>query len=369
MSTELATSNPFAIGQRSGALANIEAQRAVQEVQAALVIAKRFPRDEKAALDRIVNSCSRRGLAEQSQYSYSRGGTEICGPSIRLLEAIAQHWGNVEFGFREIGRGAGADGVTYSEVEAYAWDMETNTRRPARFTVRHWRDTRQGGYPLKEERDIYELIANQAQRRVRSCLQAVIPGDVVEEAAKQCDITLKANADTSPEGVAKMVAAFAQFGVTKEQIEKKIQRRIDSITAAQIVTLKKVYASLKDGMSSPADWFEQVEKQEPAATGENPFAKKVQPEPEPEAATEPAPQLAERSGTQRRDGALEEIDRQLAENFDEPVTRAKFEGMLRKQGLLSATGTLMGKKLADLEALVGRVHEIIEKANGEGGEG
>ena len=67
---------------------------------------------------------------------------------------------------------------------------------------------------------------------------------------------MKAKADTSPEAMQKMVTAFEAFGVTKEQIEKRIQRRLDAIQPAQVVSLKKIYASLRDGMSSPADWFE-----------------------------------------------------------------------------------------------------------------
>lgn len=250
-------SNPLAtIPQETSALANVEGQRAIQEVQAALVIAKRFPRDEKLALDKILNACSRVGLAEQSAYSFSRGGTEITGPSIRLAEAVAQYWGNIEFGFREISRSYDKNGVGFSEVEAYAWDMETNTRRPARFTVKHWRDTRQGGYAIKEERDIYELVANMAQRRVRACLLAVIPGDVIEEASKQCDATLNAKADTSPEAIGKLVEAFDKLGVSKDQIEKRIQRRVDTIVAAQIVSLRKIYSSIRDGMSVASEWFE-----------------------------------------------------------------------------------------------------------------
>lgn len=125
-----------------------------------MVIAKRFPRDEKAALDRILNSCTRLTLAEQSLYSFSRGGSEITGPSIRLMEAIAQHWGNLEFGFRELERGIDENGVGYSEVQAYAWDIENNTRRPLQFRVPHWRDKRNGGEKITAERDIYELVAN-----------------------------------------------------------------------------------------------------------------------------------------------------------------------------------------------------------------
>jgi len=47
----------------------------------------------------------------------------------------------------------------------------------------------------------------------------------------------------------------------KERIEKKIQRRIDTITAAQVIGLRKIYNSLTDGMSSVADWFEIEEAQ------------------------------------------------------------------------------------------------------------
>lgn len=252
--------NPFtaqtAGGNGGGALARGNEQRAVAEVQAAVLMAKRFPRDQVQAMDRILNAFTRPTLAEVSQYQYSKGGTDVSGPSIRSAEAIAQQWGNIDFGFRELSRGVGQDGVPFSEVEAYAWDMETLTRKPLQFIVRHWRDTKKGGYPLKEEREVYELVANQAQRRVRACLLSIIPGDVTEAAMKQADLTLKTTADTSPEAMAKMVEAFTAFGVTKEQIETRIQRRIDAIQPAQVVSLKKIYVSLRDGMSSAQDWFD-----------------------------------------------------------------------------------------------------------------
>lgn len=252
--------NPFAVQPVApiggGALARGNEQRAIAEVQAAVLMAKKFPRDPVQAMDRILNAFTRPTLAEVSQYQYSKGGTDVFGPSIRSAEAIAQQWGNIDFGFRELSRGVGPDGVPFSEVEAYAWDMETLTRKPLQFIVRHWRDTKKGGYALKDERDIYELVANQAQRRVRACLLSIIPGDVTEAAMRQADMTLKTTADTSPEAMAKMVAAFADLGVGKEQIEARIQRRLDAIQPAQVVSLKKIYVSLRDGMSSVADWFE-----------------------------------------------------------------------------------------------------------------
>ena len=78
----------------------------------------------------------------------------------------------------------------------------------------------------------------------------------MESAVAQCEATLKAKADTSPEALKKLVDAFGRFGITKDQIEKRIQRRLDTITPAQLVNLRKIYNSLKDGMSGVADWFD-----------------------------------------------------------------------------------------------------------------
>ena len=242
---------PVATRPQTQALVDVEQQRATAEVQGAIILAKRYPRNQIEAMDRIMVACQRPGLAEQALYSYAKGGTEITGPSIRLAEAVAQNWGNLQFGIKELEQRNGE-----STVEAFAWDMETNVRQEKTFQVKHERHTKKGNYRLEDPREIYEAVANQGARRLRACILGIIPGDVIDSAVSQCEQTLKAKADTSPEALKKLVAAFAAYKVTKEQIEKRIQRRLDTITAAQLVQLRKIYNSLKDGMSSPADWFE-----------------------------------------------------------------------------------------------------------------
>lgn len=108
--------------------------RQAQEVQAAVMMAKRFPRDEYAAVDRILKSCERTSLAESALYEYPKGGQKVTGPSIRLAEAIAQAWGNMDSGVVELEQHNG-----FSTMMAYAWDLETNTRQTKIFTVRHER--------------------------------------------------------------------------------------------------------------------------------------------------------------------------------------------------------------------------------------
>lgn len=258
--------NPMGKAVAESAGARQSQSRELAETQAKYLMAEQFPRHIVQAMDRILNAFTRASLAERAQYSYAKGGTDIVGPSIRAAEAIAQQWGNMEFGFRETSRGVGEKG-NFSEVEAYCIDLQSRNSARRQFIVPHWRDTRQGGYAIKDERDIYELISNQAQRRVRACILAMIPGDVVDTAMDQAEVTLRTTADTSMPAMLKMIEGFSAFDVTRDQIEKRIQRRIDSIRPAQVIMLRRIYASLRDDMSEPGDWFE-VEGAAPAGAAE-----------------------------------------------------------------------------------------------------
>ena len=256
--------NPFGGEDRepTGAIAAVGEAREIAEVKAAMAVAQMYPRDQRKAMDRILNACARPTLAEKAQYAFARGGQEITGPSIRLAETIAQGWGHLQYGMRELSNVGGA-----SEVEAYCWDLESNVRKSIQFTVSHVRNTKRGSYALTDARDIYENVANNGARRVRACILAIVPGDVVEAAEQACEQTLRAKVDTSPERMVKLLEAFAAFGVDKEAIEKKIQRRMDSILPAQVVSLGRIYNSLRDGMSKPQEWFD-IPQEQPKASEE-----------------------------------------------------------------------------------------------------
>jgi len=242
--------SPPTRGKTNGGLIAVAQQREVAEVQAAMMIARKFPRDEKEALDKILQACTRPKLAESALYQYSRGGADITGPSIRLAEVMAQNWGNFECGVREL-----EQRDEESVVETYAWDIQTNFRDKKVFSVPHIRRTKKGAYKLSDPRDIYEMVANQGARRKRANILAVIPGDIQEAAIKQCEVTLHTRAEVTPERLKNLLEKFAEFGVTKEQIEARIQRRLDAMTPALLVQMGKIYNSLKDGMSTAAEWF------------------------------------------------------------------------------------------------------------------
>jgi len=245
---QLFSGDPMAIQASADAAA---VARATQEIQAALVIAKRFPRDEIKAKSKILKACQRRELAEIAEYEYSRGGTKITGPTIDLLRAVANRWGNVRFGWSEVDRKD-----AQSLVRVFAWDLETNGQAERTFSVRHWRDTQKGGYEITDERDIYELLANMASRRVRACLQEVIDQDIIDAAVDQCRKTLVSGEKVPiQDRVVHMVNAYTEFGVTKEMIETRVGHSLEAISENQFAQLRRIYKSLKDGIAQRDDFF------------------------------------------------------------------------------------------------------------------
>lgn len=244
--------------QIGGGLA-VQQSRAVAEVQAQMAIAKRFPRDTNAAFSRIIRACQRRGLAEQAQYAYPRGNTTVTGPSVRLAEALAQNWGNLDFGIVELEQRQGE-----SVVMAYCTDIETNVRQQKTFVVKHVRDTKSGPKKLTDGRDIYELTANQGARRLRACILGVIPGDIVEAAEKECEKTLAGkSAEPLQDRARKMLVVFAELGVTQEMIEKRLAHKLEAMIEAELIQLQKIFRSIKDGMTGRSDWFEFESQKQP----------------------------------------------------------------------------------------------------------
>lgn len=285
--TELLTETSEPIG---GGLA-IAQTRQMGEVQASMVMAKKFPRDEVIALANIRRACERPRLATSATYAFKKGSSVIDGPSIRLAEAIAQSWGNLTFGFTELERKSGLP-CGESLIEAFAWDLQSNTRRSMTFTVRHWQDTSSGGFACKDERAIYELCANQAARRVRACILAVIPGDIVDEALEVVEKTLANENNGKPikDRVRDMVIAFGDLGVSQEMIEARIQHPVASIQEGELRSLGKIYTSIKDGIGKRDDFFTGSAK--PTTRKEAPVIDAVETTP----ATDPRDEFVQRIG-------------------------------------------------------------------------
>jgi hypothetical protein len=229
----------------------IESARAIAEAQGKLVIAQKFPRSEQQCFLKMIESCKRLSFADQAIYSYPRAGSTVSGPSIRMAEELARNWRNVDFGTRELSRRTGE-----SEMEAYAWDMEANVVRSIRFTVKHLRDKKGGAVPLTDERDIYEITANMAGRRVRACILAILPPDYVDSSVDECRKTIAGKNDKPmSDRIKEMLLAFKQYNVTAEMIEKRLNKKTEDIFMDELIDLSAIFNSIRDRQSEPSEWF------------------------------------------------------------------------------------------------------------------
>lgn len=256
--------------QEKSTTSEMMVSRQAQEVQAAMVVAKKFPRDEFEAYNRIMKACERPLLAENAMYEYPRGGAKVVGPSIRLAEALAQAWGNIDFGIMELDQ---IDGQ--STAMAYAWDLETNTRQTKIFQVKHERKAKGRIKKIDDPRDVYEHVANQGARRMRACILGIIPGDVVDAAVEKCKETIVSGNKTPIEDrIKKMISTFdSEFSVSKEALEEFIGCVADAFTENDLIRLRSVYRSLRDGMAKREDYFniKGAKKEDIETDTESPF--------------------------------------------------------------------------------------------------
>jgi hypothetical protein len=241
---------PARIGQATA----VEQSRAVAEVAAAVQVAQMNPRNVVAAVEDMRRACGQLRLAERAFFRFPRAGGAVTGASVHLARELARCWGNFQHGVAELRRD---DDAAQSEMIAWAWDVQTNSRASTTFIVPHARDTQQGRKDLTELRDIYENNANNAARRVREMIFGLLPVWFVEEAKTIATETLRAG-DGSPveERARKAVEAFAaRFRVRQDRIERRLGAPVNAWTVHDVATLSTIFASLDRGEITVEDEF------------------------------------------------------------------------------------------------------------------
>lgn len=257
MSTIQRLATPLPSQQQGASQATmVEQSRAVAEVHAAIVVAQQCPRNLDRATADMRRSCARPELAERAFYSYRRGGSAVTGPSVHLARELARCFGNFQSGVKELRRD---DDARESEMVAWAWDVESNSRTEIGFMVPHRRDKTGGPVDLVDMRDIYENNANQGARRVREAILANLPPWFAEEAKTICHQTLAEGDGKTPlsERVASCIDGFKVMGVSEQQLADRIGQPTAAWTGVDIANLGVLYRSLTRGETTLADEFPQ----------------------------------------------------------------------------------------------------------------
>ena len=224
----------------------VEQSRAVAEVQAAVTVALQFPRDMQRAWAEMKSSCGRTALASRAFYTVPNRGS---GPSVHLARELARIWGNIDYGVRELSRD---DESGMSEIQAYAWDQQTNVRSSRTFQVPHARMKNKRREALSDLGDIYLNNQNVGARAVREAIFTVLPNDYVEEAQTICRKTL-VDGDGVPlvERVDAAVSAFAGIGIATDRLEAKVGKPRGQWGAQHVADMGVWYRDItRDGIDA-----------------------------------------------------------------------------------------------------------------------
>ena len=233
-----AAAGPDRVGQSTA----VEQSRAVAEVQAAIYVARQFPRDVGRSRSSMQAACGSMSLAEKAFYKFPRAGGSVEGSTIHLAKTLAQSWGNIQYGVSEMRRD---DEYRQSEMQAWAWDVEANTRHVLTFIVPHAKFANKQVQPLLDLRDIYENNANNGARRLREAIFAVIPDFFIGEAEDLCRETLaKGDGKPLPERIDGAVQVFKQLGINADRLEQKLGRPRAQWNGADIAQLLITHKSI-----------------------------------------------------------------------------------------------------------------------------
>jgi hypothetical protein len=240
------------------------------EIQSAIIIAKRFPRDEDAAFQKLMKACGRTSFAEDAEYSFPRGDSKVNGPSVALAREAARVWTNIRYGLTII-----RDDAQSRQIQGWAWDMETNTKVTAEddfekliYRKPNPRKNFAGGWIKPDERDLRELTNRRGSILMRNCILQVLPKDLIEDAVDACHQTLRSNAEKDPDGARKKIlVAFSELNVTAEMLATYLGHPLAQSSPSEIADLRAIYKSISDHNSKWSDYVSAADSKEANVNG------------------------------------------------------------------------------------------------------
>lgn len=224
------------------------------EIKAAIVLARKFPRNEGAIYTKLLKSCGRASFAEEAMYSFPRGQTTVEGPSINLAREAGRLWGNLRYGLEII-----REDEESRAIRGWVWDVETNTKISHTDEFKKLIQRRRDGatvWVTPDERDLRELTNRRGAVAVRNCLLQIIPKDFIEAAMDEAKKTLrKAASQDKPAKVAAMAGEFDLLGINKAALEKYLGHPLAEITDDEFLKLRGAYAAIKDDYARKEEFF------------------------------------------------------------------------------------------------------------------
>lgn len=255
--------------QRAELAAIAVAAEARAQVEAGFIMAIKYPRNELQARAKILDTCKNLEFAQKAIYRKPIGGSYIEGASIRLAEEAARQWKNIKVQMATI-----YEDDDKKIVRVMVLDLESNISYDKAITIGKTVERKNGaGREIIGERlnssgqrvfivkatedEMFTKESAQSSKAIRNGILRCIPEHILSAAKAQCYATMKAQADSDPQGlIRKICDSFAKYRVMPKNIEEYLGHSLDVVTGEEVTDLQAVYNTVKDGESTWAEIME-----------------------------------------------------------------------------------------------------------------
>ena len=250
---------------------------ATRQVEVMVTLAKRFPRNEDAAWQRLSRALRRPSLAEKAEFSLPRGKKQVdgkwvpntvSGPSVHLAREMLKCWGNMMAGYSVV-----ADDAESVTIRGVCWELETNAYLFQDAVVPKLVQKRIYGEDGKYQRtawttanadEIREKTANIGARLERNCILHSIARDRVDDAVELARKTLTQGVKADPDKARKgIIVGFGELGISVEQLEEYLGHRLAEASPEELADLIGIGKAIR---ARERRWSDYAERP-PAANG------------------------------------------------------------------------------------------------------
>ena len=263
------------IAQRAEQAAIYVSAQARAEIESAFIMALKMPRNRDQARAEILKACKNPTFAEVALYKKPVGGTSIVGPSIRFAEEMIRAWKNVKIQSMVIFEDQDRRMTSLNVV-----DLESNISYSPKITVEKTVERKKAiGREVVSERlntsnqrifivkatddEIHNKENALLSKEIRNSSLRLIPQDIIEDAKVQIRETLKAGAKADPDKTKKQVLdSFASIGLQPKNLEEYLKHSMDTVSPAELVDLRAMYTTIKNGEATWKDYLEKGEAPE-----------------------------------------------------------------------------------------------------------
>lgn len=219
-------------------------------------IAKRYPRDLTRAIQNSIAIVTMdEETAQTCNYTLPRGGKKLSGESVHLARIIVQQYGNIRVESRVVNSDA-----TQVHAEAVCFDLETNIAVKSTTSK-----SIVGKYGRYKEDMIVTTGKAAAAIAYRNAVFSVIPKAVVSKVYKAAIQVITGDISNETKLIQARKKALAYFKDEYTVEEKEILtalglNTINQIKSEQIVVLRGMIQSLKDGGFTVDEMFSRIDE-------------------------------------------------------------------------------------------------------------